>query len=287
MCCNLANRLDDDDHGDGDHHEAEEDVPGVLDACLSAGELATVHAFDGTRRHDEGQVGQRVEERIGHGGEERQRLGRGGGVELQHGQEDVGSKAAHDGDAVLEVVGAFLLLCVAHMVVDGLEQPLDVLVLLLVELLELARARGLLVQRDGAEAVALPRRVGADLGEFLLGLERMGEVVRIVVGRVLRERLALYVGEVRCMAGMRVVGAIDGPACLDGSARTVGLAHRIPAAASGWGRGEWARVARRVWRVRVRMKRRRFERNGPVQIRLAGHGGAGRCGQATAQHRII
>jgi hypothetical protein len=149
-------RLDNDDDGNRDHEEAEEDIASRLDAGFAGGELAGVDALYGATAENQGQIGQRVEERVGHGGEQRQRQRGHGGVQLQRCEDDIGDEASDDGNPVFQVVCALLVLGLAAMVVDGLEQALDVLILRLVELLHLPRRVRFFVQRYGTEAVALP-----------------------------------------------------------------------------------------------------------------------------------
>jgi hypothetical protein len=81
---NLADGFHNDDDGHGDHERAETEVARGFDARLAAGEFTAVDARDGAVAHDQGEVGERVEERVGHGGEEREGLGGDCGVELQH-----------------------------------------------------------------------------------------------------------------------------------------------------------------------------------------------------------
>ena len=163
--------LDDDDDGDGDHERAEGEVARGFDACLAAGEFTRVDAGDGAVAHDECEVRQWVEERVGHGGEERERLGAYGRVELEDGENDVGGEGAYDGDFVLEVVGIVLLFRCASVIVHGLEKPFDVLILCLVELLQFTRIARLFVQTDGSTAISFPRGVGANERKFTLMLD--------------------------------------------------------------------------------------------------------------------
>ena len=60
----------DDDEGDGGHEEAEDDVAGGFDAGFARGEAARVDMADGAVADDEGDIGEGVEDCVGHGGEE-------------------------------------------------------------------------------------------------------------------------------------------------------------------------------------------------------------------------
>ena len=115
-------------------------------------------------------------------------------VELEDGEDDVCGERADDCDFVLEVVCIAFFFGSAPVVVDGFEEALDVFVLGRVEFLEFLRGARFRVQADGAAAIALARRVGADQGELGFGLDGGRQPVRICVRRVGGRRLRFYVG---------------------------------------------------------------------------------------------
>jgi hypothetical protein len=92
------------------------------------------------------------------------------------------------GDLVLQALTLLLLFRFPDVVINGLEQTLDVLVLSLVEGLQLT-VLGALVDRIGeADATAaFAGRVGADLVELVDGLEAMAQTIR-VIGLVVARR---------------------------------------------------------------------------------------------------
>jgi hypothetical protein len=212
---NFADGLDNDDDRDGDHQGAETQVPGCFDARFAAWEFAPINSSNGAIAQDQREVGQWVEEGVGHGSEQGQRFGADGGVELQDGEDDVGNKGTNDGDFVLEVVRIALFFCSAAVVIDGLEEALNVLVLGLVEFLELLCIARLAIQSNGTAAIALSRRVGSDQRHFTLWLDGGGEVVWIVVlwrGLALEVVAAVFAGTVRDMSvGHRLM--VAGCAC--------------------------------------------------------------------------
>lgn len=208
-------REDDEDEGDGGHEEAEDDVAGRFDAGFARGETAGIDFPDGAVAGDEGEVGHRVEDRVGHGGEERERAGVDGREDLQAGEDDVGGEGALDGDLELEVVLAIELLGEPDVLVYGAEPAFDILVLGLVEVLELPGLGGGLVGGDGAEAVAFAGGVGADEVEFAGGFELGGELIRVGLLAVVVEAVFEVVGGGRVgmgdwMAGMRVIIGVVG-----------------------------------------------------------------------------
>jgi hypothetical protein len=75
-------------------------------------------------------------------------------------------------DFILQALTLLLFLRLAHMIVDGLQQPLDVLVLRFVKGLQLAFL-GSLLDRLGHADLALARCVCLDPAEFVGGLEAM------------------------------------------------------------------------------------------------------------------
>lgn len=175
----LLRREGDEDHGHGRHHEAEEDVADRLEAGLAAGEAVRVHALDGAVGQDQERVAQRVEDGVRHGRKQRERARRDSAVHLEDGQDHVGREAAVDGDLVAQVVVALRLLRLGPMLLDRLEQPLNHLVLLLVEAFDLAGPQLVLAGHAAAQARPgrpgprrpLARGVGLDLAELRLGLE--------------------------------------------------------------------------------------------------------------------
>lgn len=62
VCGDVARGHDNEDQRDGAHQEAEEDVPGGLDARLSGGEAVGVDFVDGAMGEDQQEVGERVED---------------------------------------------------------------------------------------------------------------------------------------------------------------------------------------------------------------------------------
>ena len=171
----------DDDEGDGGHEEAEDDVAGGFDAGFAGGEAAGVDVADGAVADDEGDVGEGVEDGVGHGGEEGEGgAGGDGGVGLEYGEEEVGGEGAADGDLVFEVVGAGEDFGVVDVVVDWFEPFLDVGVLCFVEVLELFGFVGGFVEGEGAVAVAFAGGVGADETDFAVGFDHGGKSIWIV-----------------------------------------------------------------------------------------------------------
>ena len=137
---------------------------------------------DGAVADDEGDVGEGVEDGVGHGGEEGEGgAGGDGGVGLEDGEEEVGGEGAADGDLVSEVVGAGEDFGVVDVVVDWFEPFLDVGVLCFVEVLELFGFVGGFIEGEGAVAVAFPGGVGADEVDFAVGFDHGGKSIRIVV----------------------------------------------------------------------------------------------------------
>ena len=136
---------------------------------------------DGAVADYEGDVGERVEDGVGHGGEEGERgAGGDGGVGLKDGEEEVGGEGAAHGDLVFEMVGAGEDFGVVDVVVNWFEPFLDVGVLVLVEVLELFGFVGGFVEGEGAVAVAFSGGVGADEVDFAVGFDLGGKLVRIV-----------------------------------------------------------------------------------------------------------
>ena len=130
----------------------------------------------------EGDVGEGVEDCVGHGGEEGEGAAGGdGGVGLEHGEEEIGGKGAADGDLVFELVGAGEDFGVVDVVVDRFEPFLDVGVLGFVEVLELFGFVGGFVEGEGTVAVAFSGGVGADEVDLAVGFDLGGKPKRIMV----------------------------------------------------------------------------------------------------------
>jgi hypothetical protein len=149
------------------------------------------------------------------------------GVELQDGEDDVCDEGADDCDFVFQVVCVALFFGGAAVVGDGLEQALDVVILRRVEGLEFPCTARFGVEGDGAAAIALAGRVGADEGQFALGLYCGGEVVGVIVDRweLRLEVFAVFANTVGDMA-VRDGFAVAGGACgFDGGAVAVCLAN--------------------------------------------------------------
>ena len=171
----------DDDEGDGGHEEAEDDVAGCFDTRFAGGEAPGVDVADGAVADHEGEVGERVEDGVGHGGEEGEGgAGGDGGVGLENGEEEVGGEGAADGDLVFEVVGAGKDFGVVDVVVDWFEPFLDVGVLRFVEVLELFGFVGGFVEGEGTVAVAFAGGVGADEVDLAVCFDPGGKAIRIV-----------------------------------------------------------------------------------------------------------
>jgi len=123
----------DEDEGDGRHEEAEGDVSCGFDAGFAGGVFAAVDAGDGAVAEEQHDVGERVEDCVGHGGEEGEGARRDGGIHLQRGEHDVGGERAIDGDLVTQGVAFLGLAGVGDVGVDWLEEALDLVVLLCVK----------------------------------------------------------------------------------------------------------------------------------------------------------
>lgn len=163
----LAGGEGDEDKRDGGHEEAEADVACCFDAGFAGGELVGVDAVDGLVTDEQGQVGHGVEDGVGHGGEQRERTGRDGAVDLQDGQDDIRGEAAVHGDLVLELVIVVDLLGRADVLFHGLQHALDIPVLAVVEPLQSLRRGRLVILDDCARNPAsLSRRVRLDLLDF-------------------------------------------------------------------------------------------------------------------------
>ena len=59
----------DEDKGDGRHEEAEDDVSGGFYARFAGGEAVRIDVGDCFVAEDEGDIGERIEDGVGHGGE--------------------------------------------------------------------------------------------------------------------------------------------------------------------------------------------------------------------------
>lgn len=226
--------------GDGSHEKAKDYVADRLETGLAGGEATRINAANGPVGEDEGEVAERVEDGIGHGGEERQRTRRYGGVELQRGEDDIGGERAIDCDAKFKLVITGLLTGLGAVLLDRLEHALDGGVLVLVEAADLVGMATGAGQGGGdvTACVSLARRVGLDLVELSLALVRGREAVRIAAGVEAWEarRLCLDIGELRRVTsdGVTVIGfmlyRLYGRArgLLDGRPRgTAGLIHLV------------------------------------------------------------
>lgn len=91
-------------------------------------------------------------------------------------------------DFILQALTLLLLFRLAHMIVDGLQQPLDVLILCFVEGFQLAFLNSLLNRLRDAD-LALAGCVCSDLTELVGGLEAMSQAIRIICLVVSRKRL--------------------------------------------------------------------------------------------------
>lgn len=81
--CQLASRHDDQDQRDCSHEEAESNIAGGLNARFAGGKAPRIDVVHRPVAEDQGQVAQRIKDRVCHGSEERQRSGSYGAVELQ------------------------------------------------------------------------------------------------------------------------------------------------------------------------------------------------------------
>lgn len=143
----LANGEGNDDERNGSHEAAEADIAGGFNTRLASREFTRVYSIDGFIAQQQGQVGHGVEDGVRHGGEQRQRSRGYGTVDLHTTKDDVCSKTGVHGDLVLETVLAVQLAGGTHMLFNRFQHALDVLILVLVEALELARDKRLLAPR--------------------------------------------------------------------------------------------------------------------------------------------
>lgn len=160
------------------------------------------------------------------------------------------------------------------MIIDRLEEPLNVFILRLIELFySLCLVRSF-VQGYRAKSVALPRGISSYLCELVLWLQCGGKAIRIVVGCILRQALALEVALASGdMAGdslvrIRRLGRLNRGAspifCAIGPAEVDVGSCRV---------GAGSTRARATW---MGMKRARFHRNGSMDIGIRAHG----CGSS-------
>lgn len=196
-------RHDDEDQRNGDHQETERDVAGVLNTSLPRREPSWIDPIDRSGAQDEGKITEGIEDGVRHCGEQRQRARSNGSVDLQNRQAAVGlqesrrevsdmrlhrtgvaNKASAEKtydersmhcDLILQALAILLLLGLAHVVIDGFQQPLDVLVLRFIESFQLALLDAFL---DGDAALA--RDVGADLAKLVGGFEAMTKTIGVV-----------------------------------------------------------------------------------------------------------
>lgn len=232
----LLDREADEDQRDRRHQEREGDVAGGLEARLARREPARVHALHRPVRQDQHQIAKRIEDRVGHGGEERQGARRDGPVHLQDREHHVRRERPVHGDAVLELLLALLLRRVRPVLLHALEHALDRLVLRPVEGLDLPGVAAGADERGGLGGVSLTRRVGLDLVELLVRLEGRRQVERVAPATLARiPRLRLDVGHLGGVARHGVVGLVahglDGrtSAVAVGAATAVAIAVAIAA----------------------------------------------------------
>ena len=215
----LAHRKRNQDERHRSHEETEADIARRLDPRLTRRELARVHPVDSVVTGQQREIRHGIENRVCHGGEQRQRARRDGAVQLQHRQEDIGRETGVHGDLVLQLVIQVDLARIPHMLLDGLEHPLDILILHLIEPLQFGRRRqrpvGVLNRRSRRHGrplhavitttprartrhaqglVPLARGIGLDLdlADLVLGLELGGELEGVIFGSVPR-RLGLFI----------------------------------------------------------------------------------------------
>ena len=166
----VAEGEGDEDEGDGGHEEAEDDVAGGFDAGLAGGEPARVDFRDRLVAEQEGQVGSRVEDGVGHGGEERKRAGSDGAVDLKDGEDNIGGEGTIDSNLVPEMIGRVDFSCLTDVLVDRCQEPFDVLILSLIKALELVGS--LLTSKDKwVEDISLAARIGGDQVDLGLCLD--------------------------------------------------------------------------------------------------------------------
>jgi hypothetical protein len=72
------------------HQEAERNVSSILNASFARRESSRVYAINSPVAQDECQIAQRIEDRIRHRGEERQRTRSNGSIDLEDSQADIG-----------------------------------------------------------------------------------------------------------------------------------------------------------------------------------------------------
>ena len=132
-CCEGSRAEGDEDEGDGRHEEAEGYVAGCFDAGFAGGVFAAVDAGDGPVAEEEHYVGEGVEDRVGHRGEEGEGARGDGGVDLEDREDDVGGEGAVNCDLVAEGVALLGFARVGDVGVDGLEEAFDLVVLFRVE----------------------------------------------------------------------------------------------------------------------------------------------------------
>ncbi|KAI3479962.1 hypothetical protein L1887_57949 [Cichorium endivia] len=152
--------LDGLDHEDGRDHAHERrigDVADRLEARAADGPLSLVDLLALAMQPVEHEVGKRIEHRVRRGGKERERERAHGGIQLEDGEHKVGADRRVHGDLDLERRRLAVLLVLVGVRGDGLEQSLDVLVLRLVKVADLALV---------AAVAALARVASTHLGLF-------------------------------------------------------------------------------------------------------------------------
>ena len=192
---------DDDDPRDGGHEEAEDNVAGGFDASFPRGKATGIDVSDRTIANDEGDVGQRVEDGVRHGGEEGERTSGGdGSVCLENGEEQIGGERTFYRYLVFQVVFTFEDFGLSNVFVHWLQPFFNILVLVLVEILQLLGLVGFFAEGDGTVAVSLPGRVRTEMFDFTFGLLSPREIVGIVLTGVLGRLILDVRGSIGGMA---------------------------------------------------------------------------------------
>ena len=174
------------DEGHGGHEEAEDDVPGGFYPRFACGEAVRVDVSDSFVAEDKRDVGQRVEDGVGHCGEQRQGAGCDGAVELQDGKADIRCEGAVHGDFELKLCAVLGFTGFADVFVDGLEEAVDLGVLGFVEG---GDSRGWGLPREVhrvaiRRSMALPCCVGSDAIELGLRFEAPAKMKRVSGGGI-------------------------------------------------------------------------------------------------------
>lgn len=160
--CKFEDRKGYENERHGGHDEAENNVSGRLDAGLSRREFPRVNAADGAIAHDESDVGQRIKDGVGHGGEERKRARGGRAIDLEDNKDEIGDERALDRDLDLELIFVVKFTSQADVLVYWAKPSLDAGILILIVRLDLAGLGGLSGCGEGAAAIALARASSLD-----------------------------------------------------------------------------------------------------------------------------